>query len=132
MGNVAVGVWGVRDWSVLERKGEEAASFAFSSETDLSERNGLVLAVAGPVMNSEEEKDLASKERAKGVLDFASNLGVRKLGAAEVENDFPALGGVPDLKSERLKVLCGLSWVEGVALWEVCESFDEPARETKG
>jgi len=45
----------------LERKGEEAASFAFSSTTDLLERNGLELAVAGPVMNSEEEKDFASK-----------------------------------------------------------------------
>ncbi len=74
-----------------------------------------MLAVAGPVMNSEEEKVLESKDRAKGVLDFASNLGVRKLGAAEVENDFVAFGGVPDLKSERLNVLCGLSWVEGVA-----------------
>jgi len=98
----------------LERKGEEAASFAFSSTTDLLERNGLELAVAGPVINSEEEKDLASKDRAKVVLDFASNLGVREFGAAEVENDFPVLGAVPDLKSERLKVLCGLSWVDGV------------------
>lgn len=76
-----------------------------------------MLAVAGPVMNSEEENAFASKERVKGVLDFASNLGVRKLGAAVVENDFPVLGGVPDLNSERLKVLCGLSWAEGVAPW---------------
>ena len=116
----------------MERKGEEAASFAFSSTTDLLERNGLELAVAGPVMNSEEEKDFASKDRAKVVLDFASNLGVREFGAAEVEDDFPVLGVVPDLKSERLKVLCGLSWVDGVEPWEICASFGEPAWAAKG
>lgn len=115
MGRVTDGVCGARDWSVLERKGEEDASFAFSSKTDLLEKNGFEPAVAGPVMNSEEEKDFASKDRAKVVLDFASNFGVREFGAAEVENDLPALGVVPDLKSERLKVLCGLSWVDGVA-----------------
>ena len=62
------------------------------------------------VMNSDEANDLASNERFKVVLALASNFGVRKLGAGDVEKDFPELTGAPpDLRSDRLKVLFGLS-----------------------
>ena len=58
------------------------------------------------VMNSDEVNDLASNERLEEVLDFASNFGVRKLGAGEVAKDFPELTGAPpDFRSDKLKVL---------------------------
>jgi hypothetical protein len=66
--------------------------------------------LAWPVMNADEVNDLASNERFKVVLALASNFGVRKLGAGEVEKDFPELTGAPpDLRSDRLKVLFGFS-----------------------
>ena len=81
-------------------------------------------------MNSDEVNDLASNERFRAVFGLGSNFGVRKLGAGEVEKDFPELTGAPpDFSKDRLKVLLVLSWAVGAEFCGGCESLGEPASE---
>ena len=107
---VTVGIREVGAGSVFERNEAAPDSFAVPRGTVFSAVKVLPPLLAWPVMNSDEVNDLASNERFKVVLALASNFGVRKLGAGEVEKDFPELTGAPpDFRSDRLKVLFGLS-----------------------
>ena len=105
-----MGVRGAGAGSVLERNEGAPDSFAVPSGAVFCAVKVLPPLLAWPVMNSDELNDLASKKRFKAVLAFVSNFGVRKLGAGEVEKDFPELTGTPpDFISDRLKVLFGFS-----------------------
>ena len=107
---VTVGVRGAGPGSVFERKEGAPDSFAVLRGTGFCALKVLPPLLASPVMNSDELNDLASKKRFKDVFALASNFGVRKLGAGEVEKDFPELTGAPpDFISDRLKVLFGFS-----------------------
>ena len=107
---VTVGIRDAGTGSVFERNEAAPDSFAVPRGTVFCAVKVLPSLLAWPVMNSDEVNDLDSNERFKVVLALASNFGVRKLGAGEVEKDFPELTGAPpDFRSDKLKVLFGLS-----------------------